>query len=114
MQFLARPRPAPLFSRQATPLPNVTVYYTGYRLYSHYRALQVGRPACPFLLLARLLPDLSPSLLPAHLPAPVCVCAQLPRVPLHCVRALAWGRAPRERLLVASRGGKQGNPGLPG
>lgn len=55
MQFLARPRPAPLFSRQATPLPNVTVYYTGYRLYSHYRALQVGAgslplpaPPCPF------------------------------------------------------------------
>lgn len=27
---------------QLTPLPNVTVYYTGYRLYSHYRALQVN------------------------------------------------------------------------
>ena len=26
---------------QVTPLPNVTVYYTGYRLYSNYRALQV-------------------------------------------------------------------------
>lgn len=25
----------------ATPLPNITVYYTGYRIYSHYRALQV-------------------------------------------------------------------------
>lgn len=25
-----------------TPLPNLTVYYTGYRIYSHYRALQVG------------------------------------------------------------------------
>ena len=24
-----------------TPLPNITVYYTGYRIYSHYRALQV-------------------------------------------------------------------------
>jgi hypothetical protein len=24
-----------------TPLPNLTVYYTGYRIYSHYRALQV-------------------------------------------------------------------------
>ncbi|KAI7842265.1 hypothetical protein COHA_003906 [Chlorella ohadii] len=23
-----------------TPLPNITVYYTGYRIYSHYRALQ--------------------------------------------------------------------------
>lgn len=29
----------------ATPLPNVTVYYTGYRIYSHYRALQVGAAA---------------------------------------------------------------------
>lgn len=26
----------------ATPLPNITVYYTGYRIYSHYRALQAG------------------------------------------------------------------------
>lgn len=25
----------------ATPLPNITVYYTGYRIYSHWRALQV-------------------------------------------------------------------------
>lgn len=24
----------------ATPLPNITVYYTGYRIYSHWRALQ--------------------------------------------------------------------------
>ena len=23
-----------------TPLPNLTVYYTGYRIYSHFRALQ--------------------------------------------------------------------------
>jgi hypothetical protein len=25
-----------------TPLPNLTVYYTGYRIYSHFRALQVA------------------------------------------------------------------------
>lgn len=30
---------------QVTPLPNVTVYYTGYRLYSNYRALQVSHQA---------------------------------------------------------------------
>lgn len=29
-----------------TPLPNITVYYTGYRIYSHYRALQVRVGAC--------------------------------------------------------------------
>lgn len=25
-----------------TPLPNLTVYYTGYRIYSHFRAMQVA------------------------------------------------------------------------
>lgn len=33
-----------------TPLPNLTVYYTGYRLYSHFRALQVWRCAASWLL----------------------------------------------------------------
>lgn len=35
--------PPPQLPLMATPLPNLTVYYTGYRIYSHYRALQVGR-----------------------------------------------------------------------
>lgn len=38
---------------QLTPLPAITIYYTAYRFYSHYRALKVGRGgACPWMTTA--------------------------------------------------------------
>ena len=51
-----------------TPLPNITVYYTGYRIYSHFRALQgcAALESSLALINSRQLRDLREQ---------VCVCA---------------------------------------